>query len=118
MRFKPVSDAQSVDTLRHPGDEGVVDPLLDQETVGGDADLAAEAELCRHGSVDSAVEVGVVKNLFVQARKGEKGMGEMIFTRTLYGSTEMEPLDCTYSSTSVSPITYVQWVSVRRPQKA
>lgn len=94
MRFESVSDAEGPDALRHLGDERLVDPLLDQETVRGDADLSTEAELCRHGPIDSAVEVGVVKNLCTQGR------ARRWVCLYIYRSGRKNRFDCT----TVSPI--------------
>lgn len=63
---EPVSDSKGPDSLRHLGDKRVVDPLLDHVPVGGNADLSTEPELCSDGSIDGAVEIGIVENLCTQ----------------------------------------------------
>lgn len=58
-----VSDSKGPDSLSRLGDKRVVDPLLDHETVRGNADLSTEAEFCSNGPINGTVEVGVVENL-------------------------------------------------------
>ena len=55
-------DAQGGDRLRVALDERVVDAVLHEQAVGGDADLAGVAELAQDGAGDGLVEVGVVED--------------------------------------------------------
>ena len=57
---EPVAELQRLRPRGEAVDEGVVQALVDEEAVGGDADLAGVGELGRHRDVQRRLEVGVV----------------------------------------------------------
>ena len=59
-RVEAVAELQRLRARGEAVDEGVVQALVDEEAVGGDADLAGVGELGRHRDVQRRLEVGVV----------------------------------------------------------
>src|SRR3546814_3396426 len=59
---EPVTDLKARDRGHELGGEGVIDAVLNEETVGAYAGLAGIAELGRERPLDRRVEIGVVED--------------------------------------------------------
>src|SRR3546814_17555040 len=60
--FRSVTDLKARDRRHELGGEGVIDAVLNEETVGAYAGLAGIAELGRERPLDRRVEIGVVED--------------------------------------------------------